>query len=230
MRDDDREQEGAPWRDESWGQGQGPHGVRPHGELSCDESRWHDDTVSGTPGSGLFWPTFRYSAIVVAVVVVMAWILGFSADSIYVVAGADAPARQDGLETAAVSPAAIGRREIVVRAGQGGHFILTALVNGEAVRFMVDTGATTVALTPLDAKRVGFDPRMLDYDKRYQTANGIALAAPVTLREVRIGQLSLYDVRATVLSRPMSVSLLGLTFLKRLSGHEVRDGKLVLRW
>ena len=69
----------------------------------------------------------------------------------------------------------------------------------------------------------------LDFSARVSTANGIARAAPVRLREVRIGQLSVNDVSAFV-AENLHVSLLGMSFLKRVEGFEIRDGVLTLNW
>jgi len=127
-------------------------------------------------------------------------------------------------------PAAALVRELVVRAGASGHFLVDAAVNGTGLTMLVDTGASGVVLSPDDARRVGLNQGLLDYSQIFHTANGAVRGAPVTLREVRVGQLSLTDVEATVNEAPMPISLLGMTFLARLEGYEVRDGRLVLRW
>jgi clan AA aspartic protease (TIGR02281 family) len=121
-------------------------------------------------------------------------------------------------------------QEMSFPADGNGHFLINAVVNGEDVRFVVDTGATDVVLGINTAKRLGYDPDTLDFSKRYQTANGLADGAPVTLREIRIGSLSLYEVPATIVRQPLPVALLGNSFLSRLSGHEVRDGRLTMYW
>ena len=118
---------------------------------------------------------------------------------------------------------------IVYTANQRGHVILDAAVNGAPVRMLVDTGASLVTLTPLDARAAGIAPSELVYNARVNTANGTARMAPVTLREIRIDQLSIYDVPAAVLEN-LNVSLLGMSFLGRLQGYEMRDGKLTINW
>jgi aspartyl protease family protein len=118
---------------------------------------------------------------------------------------------------------------IVYTANGQGHVILEAAVNGALVRVLVDTGASLVTLTPADARAVGIDPAGLVFSARVNTANGTARMAPVTLREVRIGQLSIYDVPAAVIEN-LNVSLLGMSFLNRLQGYEMRDGKLTITW
>jgi aspartyl protease family protein len=116
-----------------------------------------------------------------------------------------------------------------LRAQSNGHVLLTAIVNNVPVRFMVDTGATWVSLTQQDAQRVGVAGN-LDYSIPMNTANGIAKAAPVTLGGVRIGQLEVDQVEATVMSEKTGISLLGQSFLKRLQSYEMRGDTLTLTW
>ena len=121
-------------------------------------------------------------------------------------------------------------REMVIRSGAGGHFILDASVNGTELPFVVDTGATSVFMSADAARAAGIDPDTLDYSVHMRTASGVVRGARVTLREVRIGQLAIRDVEATVARTDLPVSLLGMTFLNRLQSYEVRNGKLVMRW
>jgi aspartyl protease family protein len=118
---------------------------------------------------------------------------------------------------------------MVYTANERGHVMLDAAVNGAPVRMLVDTGASLVTLTPADAHSAGINPASLAFSGHVQTANGAARMAPVTLREIRLGQLSIYDVPAGVLEH-LNVSLLGMTFLSRLQGYEMRDGKLTITW
>jgi clan AA aspartic protease (TIGR02281 family) len=117
----------------------------------------------------------------------------------------------------------------VYRAGPNGHFVLSAEVNGAPVRFLVDTGASLVFLTPDDARAAGFLPRDLDYTQRVDTANGAVRAAPLLLREVRIDDLSVDNVRAAVVDQ-LGQSVLGMSFLDRLKGFAMREGALTLDW
>jgi aspartyl protease family protein len=110
-----------------------------------------------------------------------------------------------------------------------GHVVLDAVVNGAPVRFLVDTGASLVTLTPADARAVGLNPRQLAFNERASTANGIVRMASVTLREIRLGQMSIGDVPAAVIEN-LNVSLLGVSFLSRLLSYEMRDGKLTISW
>ncbi|HKS87796.1 MAG TPA: TIGR02281 family clan AA aspartic protease [Stellaceae bacterium] len=129
-----------------------------------------------------------------------------------------APTRHDGPVNSLTFPA-----------DRQGHVRLDASVNGAAVKFLVDTGATMVVLTLHDAEAAGIGLNSLEFTMRTMTANGPARAAPVQLREVRIGQLSLYDVSAAVVEH-VGISLLGQSFLTRLDSYEMRDGVLTLNW
>ena len=146
--------------------------------------------------------------------------------------------RSGGDRGAAMVPSAAGRpvvreaasRSMTIRAGHGGHFLVDATVDGVVVRFLVDTGATRVVLSPEDAGRIGLHLRDRNFTERHRTAGGIVRAAPVTLRELRIGHLTVREVEASVNEAPIGISLLGMTFLNRLDGYEVRGDKLVLHW
>jgi aspartyl protease family protein len=116
------------------------------------------------------------------------------------------------------------------RPDRAGHFLIAAAVNGSAVHFLVDTGASYVTLTPEDARAAGIRISDLRFTGRVATANGEIRVAPVVLREVRLDQFTMQDVDAVVLDTPLAVSLLGMSFLKRLEGYEIRDGDLIVSW
>jgi aspartyl protease family protein len=118
---------------------------------------------------------------------------------------------------------------LVYPANEQGHVVLEAVVNGAPVRLLVDTGASLVTLTPVDALSAGIARGELVFNHRVSTANGSARMAAVTLREIRIGQLSIYDVPAAVLEN-LNISLLGMSFLSQLPSYEMRDGKLTISW
>jgi aspartyl protease family protein len=118
---------------------------------------------------------------------------------------------------------------LVYPANRAGHVIIDAVVNGAPMRMLVDTGASFVTLTPADARAAGITPGELVFNRRASTANGFVRMAIVTLREIRLGQLSLNDIHAAVLEN-LNVSLLGMSFLDRLQSYEMRDGKLTITW
>ncbi len=119
--------------------------------------------------------------------------------------------------------------EIQFRSDANGHFTVEALVEGVPVRFIVDTGASDVVLSPRDAKRIGLNPDTLDFSRRYQTANGIVRGAPITLRSIRIGPIAIPNVAGSVNGAPLGSSLLGMSYLERLTSYRVENGTLILR-
>jgi aspartyl protease family protein len=118
---------------------------------------------------------------------------------------------------------------IAVRRASDSHFYLDAKVNGVAIRFLVDTGATSVALTRVDAKRLGFDPDRLDYTLRVGTAGGERWAAPLPPLDFEIGRFRLAGVRAHVSDGGLEDSLLGMTVLSRFRSVAVEGDALTLR-
>jgi aspartyl protease family protein len=110
-----------------------------------------------------------------------------------------------------------------------GHFWANGEVNGRTVRFLVDTGATAVALTPDDAQRLGIDPAQLHYGYKVVTAGGQIRAASVRLASITIAGARLDDVDALVIEKGLDTSLLGMTYLGRLSRFEATRGALVLQ-
>ena len=119
--------------------------------------------------------------------------------------------------------------DVMFRERREGHFVIDANVNGVTVKFLVDTGASDVTLARQDARRLGFDLNNLIYDRTYRTANGIVKGARVRLHSLKVGHIVVPDVRASVNSADMNLSLLGMSFISRLSRFEVADGTLTLR-
>lgn len=120
-------------------------------------------------------------------------------------------------------------RSVVVPRDDRGHFEVDARVNGRRIGFMVDTGASVIALTARDAARLGIHPAQNAFIAEVRTANGTVRAAPARLDLVEVGDLKVRDVAALVLpDQALSDNLLGLSFLSRLRRFEYSDGKLVL--
>ena len=116
-----------------------------------------------------------------------------------------------------------------LKAGANGHFVTDADVNGRSIAVMVDTGASMVALTYSDARAIGIAPRDSDFTHRVNTANGVAKVAPVTLDRVQIGDVLVRNVTAAVVEDgKLNMTLLGNSFLSKLSRYEMRSGRLVL--
>lgn len=125
--------------------------------------------------------------------------------------------------------ATAGSRSIVVPPDARGHFLVDGLVDGRRLQFMIDTGASVVALTARDAAALGLHPAPSEFRAEVRTANGIVRAASTTLDRVEIGDVELRDVAALVLpEEALSDNLLGLSFLSRLHRFEYSGGKLVL--
>lgn len=109
---------------------------------------------------------------------------------------------------------------------EGGHFIVEALVNNVPIQFMVDTGATRIALSLQDAKRLGFDVDNLSFNELIHTANGDTWAASIYLSEFKIGAIVMNDLGASVNKNLAGRSLLGMNFLKKLKGFKFEGNRL----
>jgi aspartyl protease family protein len=117
---------------------------------------------------------------------------------------------------------------IEVRASEGGHYFMEARVNDTYVRFLVDTGASDIVLSPKDAERAGIDMNALTFDKSYSTANGFGSGANVVLNKMKVGSYTFSQVAASVNKEQMSESLLGMSFLKQFKTFRIEDNRLVL--
>lgn len=126
-----------------------------------------------------------------------------------------------------VTPASTG--SVQLAADGRGHFNGTFKLNGKSVDGMVDTGASSVAINESTARRLGFTANGLDYRYTINTANGSTKGARVTLDRVEIGSIRVRDVDAFVLKdEALSGTLIGMTFLKRLSSFQVQGSTLRL--
>jgi aspartyl protease family protein len=134
------------------------------------------------------------------------------------------------------APASVGGRgggpargsRIVLTAGTGGHFMAQGAINGQAVRFMVDTGASLIGMGAADAQRLGLnykagEPGMVS------TANGMAPAWKMKLASVRVGDVEVFDVDALVSPQPMPYILLGNSFLTRFQMNRENDQMVLER-
>lgn len=120
--------------------------------------------------------------------------------------------------------------ELIIPLADDGHFYLEVFIDGTEIPFLVDTGASGIFLNRDAAETVGFDLEQLNYTIITRTANGEGRAAPVMLSDLRVQGIQMQDIRAIVNDAPMSISLLGMSFLSRLESYEVRNGHLILRW
>lgn len=140
---------------------------------------------------------------------------------------AGAGTSQPQLATAQTAPA---DSRVVVSADLRGHFVVHPTLDGKRIRMLVDTGASVLALSHEDAQLAGIKVGSRDFTNRVATANGVVGAAPVRIREVRVGDILVRNVEAVVLPPgKLGTSLLGMSFLKRLGGFEIAQGRLVLK-
>ncbi|MFO8125660.1 TIGR02281 family clan AA aspartic protease [Yoonia sp.] len=112
--------------------------------------------------------------------------------------------------------------------GNDGHYHLTLDINGAAIDFVVDTGASQVVLSQQDAARIGIDPASLNFSGMANTANGVVRTAPVMLERVVLGGITDRNIPAVVNGGAMDASLLGMTYLGLYDRIEIADGQLVL--
>jgi aspartyl protease family protein len=116
----------------------------------------------------------------------------------------------------------------VLRANDGGHFAVDARVDGRRIEFMVDTGASQIALRESDAAKLGFHPTPRDYTIKISTANGVGRAALVQLGMIEVGDIIVRDLPALISPDEMlGVNLLGMSFLSRVRFSHER-GKLII--
>jgi aspartyl protease family protein len=138
-------------------------------------------------------------------------------------------ARAQAQAPVSVQPAEPAASAATIAKAGDGHYWADAQVNGAPVRFLVDTGATAVALTPEDARRLGLSLSNLKFGYKVVTANGEARAAAVKLASVTVGGARLDNVDALVVDRGLDTSLLGMSYLGRLASFEATREALILR-
>ncbi|GAA0618182.1 hypothetical protein GCM10009422_11890 [Brevundimonas kwangchunensis] len=131
-------------------------------------------------------------------------------------------------EVPAVVMPARGEPGQVLKAADG-HYWAEAMIDGRAVRVMVDTGASVVALTPEDAARLGLKLKPEDFTATVVTASGPVAAARVELKAVAVAGTHVDKVEALVVQQGLPHSLLGMSYLGRLSGFTATPAALTLR-
>jgi aspartyl protease family protein len=153
------------------------------------------------------------------------------AEAVVTLAGAPLELRAAKAEAplALASTATVPQQGGAVMKASDGHFWAQGDVNGQQVRFLVDTGATAVALTPQDAQRLGIDLASLDYGYKIVTAGGQARAAAVKLASITVAGARLDNVDAMVIEKGLDASRLGMTYLGRLSSFQATRQALFLQ-
>lgn len=129
----------------------------------------------------------------------------------------------------AASAAAAGPRTVSLQRDWRGHFLASGRIDGRQVSFMVDTGASVIALSEREANRLGIHPGRGDFNSSVRTANGVVRAAAVTLKSVDVGGLVVRNVQALVVpGAALGENLLGLSYLTKLKRFEYANGRLIL--
>lgn len=119
-----------------------------------------------------------------------------------------------------------GMREVVLQRNRYGHYNLSGQINGHTVEFLLDTGATDIAIPAGVARRIGL-PKL--HEIQFYTANGVASGYATEVNEVRVGEIVLHDLRASINPNvDDDIILLGMSFLKQIEFTQ-RDDVLILR-
>jgi len=144
-------------------------------------------------------------------------------------ANVNAPAGAAVQATAAEPPPeTTNSRSMTIQRSDNGHFRVEAAVDGRRMEFLVDTGASVIALRESDAGRLGIHPAQREYTVKASTANGMVRAAPIELNRVEVGAITVRNVSGLVLpDEALAHNLLGMSFLSRVR-WEHRNGRLVL--
>lgn len=119
--------------------------------------------------------------------------------------------------------------KVTFSAANDGHYYVPVSMDGREIRFLADTGATSIFMSQSDAKRIGINISSLNYNRRYQTANGATGAAAVAeVKNLQVGPITLRNVPVTVSQENSHMALLGMEFFNRVSKYSVEDGKLTI--
>jgi aspartyl protease family protein len=132
-----------------------------------------------------------------------------------------ASAEKDGMRN--------GGQEMVLKRAPNGHFYADVKINGKTLKMMVDTGASTIALSRDDAEDLGIPLSPSDFTGTAMTAAGKVGVKPITLERVAIGHMETDDVEAAVVEQGLDQSLLGQSWLSRVGQVTIEDDKMTLR-
>ncbi len=121
-----------------------------------------------------------------------------------------------------------GAGSVTLSRANDGHFYATLAVNGQDVEFVVDTGATSIVLSKSDAQDIGIDIENLNFLGQSYTANGVVDTAEIRLNHITIGDISFYDMRASVNGGELHQSLLGMDYINLFSEFKISGNTLTL--
>ncbi len=201
--------------------------------VSIKKLSLHENVTSNlynTPMSN----TLVRDALVLSAAVIGGFFAFTNREAIYELAGFHpqdlAQAAPESAAVVQIAPAVATGRFSTIPKAQDGHFWTEARINDKTqIKFLVDTGASIVALTTADARQIGLSPKTMTYDKPLNTAAGKVMAASVELGRVTVGNVTVYNVRAVVIPKGLSHSLLGMSYLGQVRKLEISSTELVLR-
>lgn len=124
--------------------------------------------------------------------------------------------------------AIISQDKIIINISADGHFYVNSKINNKPIKFMVDTGASDIVLSLEDAKKIGINIDNLIFNKIYNTANGKVFGASTQVKTLEISGIKFHDVRISVNSAKLDISLLGMSFLRQFNRYEFFQDKLIL--
>ena len=139
------------------------------------------------------------------------------------------PTDRVAMLTVSAAPTAAPAQSVTIDRAADGHFYTDAQVNGAMVRFLIDTGASGIALSKADAQHIGLQFSNADFTGVGQGAGGQLSLKRVTLDRVSVGAISANDVDGAILNSDLPVSLLGQSWLKRVGSVEIKGDRMVLR-
>ena len=142
--------------------------------------------------------------------------------------GRVAPALQPIADTLGISDQSVSGSTVRIRMAEDGHFWTNVAINGVQRRMLVDSGATTIALSVATAKVTGLDLNESAFPVMIDTANGRIVAHRVTIKTLKVGSVTVTDIAAVVSEAFGGTDVLGMNFLSRLKSWRVENGTLIL--
>ena len=121
--------------------------------------------------------------------------------------------------------------QLVIARSKDGHFYLDATTaNNNKIKFLIDTGASDIALTKQDAIKLGFNLSAIKYTRQYSTANGLSYAAPVRIKQLTIGEKTFFNLEAHINSGGLDISLLGMSLIGDFKNFKITNDLLILKY
>jgi aspartyl protease family protein len=122
-----------------------------------------------------------------------------------------------------------GKRQVSIKADARGHYIASFKANGRPIKGLIDTGATYIAMNETTARQVGLRVSASDFKHTASTANGKTSAAFAILDRLKIGSIEVSNIDVFILKdRALSETLIGMSFISKLSSFKVENSKLIL--